>query len=108
MKTDLQQLNDLALDLVQAAVGSITPNFRRIWLELKDGQRVRLGFLLEQDIASDKEEIEEIVFEFEALQERALDVELSVLVDSRPLEQLEWPSQARVVFGRHERAESPA
>lgn len=93
--------NDRALDLVQAMLGLITPNFRMVTLEVRDAGGVTLNFLLQTESAADREEIADIVFEFEALQDRIRDVQVRVFVDDRPLETVEFPPGRRV-FARRE------
>lgn len=88
------------LCLVQAMVGAVTPNLRRVALEVLGPRKVRLCFVLEREDPEDREEISDISFEFEALQPGGIDLDVNVLVDSRSIEQIELP--ARVVYGRKE------
>ena len=96
----LTEENALVLDLVQAMQGAITPNFRRVTLELTSPGAVCLRFLLERDDADDREEVDDIVFEFEALQTQNIQVDVKVIVNARPLHALNLPG--RGVFGRKE------
>ena len=98
MSTEFENIQVLAL--VQAMIGSVGPNFRRVTLDAKVAGVVRLFFLLEHEDRSDREEIDEISFEFEALQGRGISVEVSVICDSRRIEEIDLPG--RVVFGRRE------
>ncbi|WP_169979132.1 hypothetical protein, partial [Tautonia rosea] len=91
--------NARVLDLVQAMFGAISPNMRAISLECVDGG-VLLRFLLAEESEVDREEIDDILFEFEALQERAIEIRSSVVVSSRPEARVELPG--RWVFGRKE------
>jgi hypothetical protein len=93
--------NTQVLNLVQAMLGSITPNFRVVSLECNPNA-VRLYFLLEHESSEDREEIDEIIFEFEALQSSRIDVELVVCVDTRALDELEI--LGRMVYARKETA----
>lgn len=61
---------------------------------------VRLCFVLENESPEDREEIEDIAFEFMALQSHEIDMVVDVMVDPRSLDQIDVPS--RVVFGRKE------
>lgn len=88
------------LNLVQAMVGAISPNLRRVVLEVPSADAARVVFLLEHESAEDREEIRDMVFEFEALQDRATDVKVEILVDARPLDDLKLAG--RVVYGRKE------
>ena len=63
---------------------------------------VILRFILEQDIAEDREEIEEIVFQFEAYQSSLVKVEVEVLVDDRPIHVVNPTVKGRAVYGRRE------
>ena len=59
--------NGRIVNLTQAMLGSITPNFRAVSIELTPAA-VNLYFLLERDSEADREEIEDIVFEYTALE----------------------------------------
>ncbi len=97
--TFLETENDCVLTLVQALVGAVSPNFRRVSLHLAD-DRVRLRFVLERDSEEDRDEIEDIAFVFESQLSGPADVEVEVIVDAGPLPGLE-PGE-RVVYGRRE------
>lgn len=56
--------------------------------------------MLERDAGEDREEIEDIVLNFESLQDRAVDVDVDIIVDQRPGELLSLPG--RLVFARKE------
>ena len=88
------------LRLAQALVGAVSPNLRRVSLEQRDPGEVGLHFLLEQDSEDDREEIEDVVFEFEAMQDSDIVIDVKVTVDAGPLERIHLPG--RVVFGRKE------
>jgi hypothetical protein len=91
--------NTQVINLVQAMLGSITNNFRAVFLECTDSD-VALHFILEQEHSEDREEIEDIVFEFEALQQSGIDVEVDIAVDARPMPEIAPPG--RMVFLRKE------
>src|SRR5689334_14328291 len=91
--------NTQVLNLVQAMLGSITPNFRYVFLKCTPAG-VLLHFLLEHENSEDRKEIDEIVFEFEALQLQFIEVEVVVSVDTRALDALNIPD--RTVYGRKE------
>jgi len=95
----LDQENSFVLALVQAMVGAISSNFRRVSLEPMSGG-VRLQFVLGEDSEDDLEEISDIEFEFECLQDTAVMVDTSVIVSSVPLS--DTPALRRVVFALRE------
>ncbi|WP_211241466.1 hypothetical protein [Cystobacter fuscus] len=92
--------NSQVLNLMQAMIGAITPNFRRVTLELLSPRTVCLRFILERDDPDDREELDDIAFEFEALQTHGIELDVKVIVDARPIAELDLPG--RVVFGRKE------
>ncbi len=96
----LTEENLQVLNLVQAMIGAITPNLRRVTLELTSSESVCIRFVLEQDDRDIQEELDDVVFEFEALQVKNIKLDIRVIVDSRPIEELNLPG--RVVFGRKE------
>ncbi|MEZ4234680.1 MAG: hypothetical protein R3F59_00635 [Myxococcota bacterium] len=93
--------NAQVLRLVQALVGAVSPNFRRVALE-PTAAGVRLWFLLARDEPDDRDEIDEVAFAFEALQEGPVEVAVEIVCDDRPLEALTLPG--RPVYGRREGA----
>ena len=84
----LDEENRQVLRLVQALVGSVSSNLRRVGVEVQEGPRIRISFLFEQDVPDPRDDVEEVMFAFEAQQEGYVDVDVSVLVDSRPIEQI--------------------
>ena len=97
--SDLSVENSQALRLIQALVGAVSKNFRRVTLEVEES-RISLWFLLEHESSADREEIDDIVFEYEALQDGYVDIEVNVLVDQRDVADIDLPGRA--VFGRRE------
>ncbi|KIG16804.1 hypothetical protein DB30_04148 [Enhygromyxa salina] len=59
---------------------------------------MHLRFVIERDSSDDREEIEDITFEFEALQVQGIDLDVDVIVDDGPIAEIGLPG--RVVFGR--------
>ncbi len=88
------------INLVQAMIGAITPNLRRATLELASSGAIWLRFVLERDDQTDREELNDIAFEFEALQARRIELHVEIIIDARPIEELNLPG--RTVFGRKE------
>jgi hypothetical protein len=86
--------------LVQALLGSISSNFRMVALS-HDGVLWHLIFVIELDNNEDREEIEDIGFEFSALQDTNVDYIIDLIVSGDPIP---WPEESvRVVFRRRER-----
>jgi hypothetical protein len=102
-RAELERENSQVLNLVQAMIGSVTSNMRAVSLECWPGG-VHLHFLLERADPSDYEEIDDIAFEFEALQTGLIDVEVSVKASSKRSAIGKLPG--RRVFGRKERWET--
>lgn len=96
---DVEIWNRMSMALVQAMVGAISGNFRQVTLS-RTGDRWRLGFVLAEDSEEDREEIDDIGTEFEALQDGAVDYELSVVVSRDDLGFPDPPG--RVLFRRRE------
>lgn len=96
----IEEENTQVLNLIQAMIGAVSPNLRRVTLEVLKPLDIRIWFLLEQDLADDREEIDDIGFEFEALQESGIKLDIEIIVDNRPISHLKIPG--RTVFGRKE------
>lgn len=99
----LSEQNMVEVMLVQALCGAITPNFRRITL-LPQRPEVRVEFVLEVESAEDREEIEDIITDFDVY---LMDVGTSgfalkwgTTVDSGALTPVDAPT--RVVYRRKE------
>lgn len=101
---DLNTKNAITVMLVQALWGAISPNFRMIALRFSEPEW-ELLFVLERDDAADREEIEDVVGEFDALllglNAGNISFETRVAIDSKPLAALD-PVQWRTVFRRRE------
>ncbi|MDN3578083.1 hypothetical protein QWZ03_15045 [Chitinimonas viridis] len=87
------------LRLVKALYGAVSPNFRMVMLSSENG-RWQLTFVLEREDAEDREEIYDVVDEFEALQEKGIGYDLHVLVSGELLVYPKVP--AWVVYRRRE------
>lgn len=92
--------NQQVLFVVEALIGAVSWNWRRVALEVEAERVLRLWFLLEQDLLEDREEIEDVVFEVEAQEHPGWVVEFDIAVDSRPFEELRFPR--RIVYSRRE------
>ena len=87
------------LRLVQALRGAVSPNFRMVALAYENC-KWRLIFILEEQNPEDVDEIEEIGFEFTALQETTINHEIDLTVTK---EAIPWPDGSiRVVYRRRE------
>jgi|tagenome__1003787_1003787.scaffolds.fasta_scaffold19380093_2 hypothetical protein len=102
-RAELERENAQVLNLVQAMLGGVSPNMRAASLECWP-EGVRLHFLLEREDEGDRQEIEDIAFEFEALQDRGINLEVSVVVS--PERSAIGKLPGRRVYGRKERWES--
>jgi hypothetical protein len=71
--------NKLVLDVVQAALGLISPEMRAISIVLEPG-RVVLHLAVHVHNAQVDEDVEDLVFELEALQDRAVTVMSAIFV----------------------------
>ena len=96
---NLDEWNRQYIAFAQALLGVISQNFRMVWLDYGDESWL-MHFVLESDDKIDREEIDEAVTQFEALQDRAIACKADVVVDPGSLD---WPSPpARVIFCRRE------
>ena len=98
-ETNLEEENRQVLNLMQSLFGAVSPNFRAVSIVVED--EIILHFLLEKDIEEDREEIEDIEFEFSALQDRLVTVNIEIVVSDKPLTENQLPG--RGVFLRRER-----
>jgi hypothetical protein len=89
----------MVLRLVQALLGAVSANFRMVALS-RNGDIWKLSFVLESEDAADREEINDIVSEFDALQDHFVEHEVEIVVSAQPIP---WPEPpARVIFRRRE------
>jgi hypothetical protein len=96
-----QDWNFQSLAVVQAMLGMLSPNFRRVTLD-HDGGKWLITFVLERIDADDQEEIEDFGSEWDALQSAPEPRDVQTVVTS---EALSWPSPStRVLFLRREAA----
>jgi hypothetical protein len=99
---DLAAENMQFINLAQAMLGAITPNFRVVSFEYTE-EKIHIWFLLEAESQLDREEIEDIVFEFGALQFSALKISFDIVISQERFTDL-WGSSlsGRMVFARNE------
>jgi ElaB/YqjD/DUF883 family membrane-anchored ribosome-binding protein len=81
--TTLEYENQQILALLQAMWGAISENMLGVSLKC-DGEAVHLYFALERESKEDREEIEDIVAELEALQSKAAPIQSHVFVLAEP------------------------
>lgn len=96
-----EEENQQVLNLVQAMLGAISSNFRAV--SIRCNEIIELTFLLEKDIPQDREEIEDIEFEFLALQPRLRQTSTHIVATSDPVNQIQLPG--RLVYLRREPVE---
>jgi hypothetical protein len=90
--------NAVTLNLVQAMLGSVTPNWRAVFL--KDvGDHVLVTVLFEQESSEDREEAQDLAFELAALQPQSA-ILIEVRVNALPMEN--FADLGRMVFARKE------
>lgn len=96
---DVDLWNRISVDLMQAMIGAISNNFRQVSLT-RVGQQWQIRFVLARESEEDREEIEDIGAELEALQDGPLDYETIVSISDDALDFPEFPG--RVLFRRRE------
>ena len=94
----LEEENQQVLNLIQALLGAVSANFRAVSISWKD--TIVLSVLLDSDNSEDREEIDDIEYEFLAKQNRPVSVSTEILVSDRPIEEIHLPG--RLVFLRRE------
>lgn len=97
----LEEENRQVLNVIQSLFGAISPNFRAVSITVEN--EITLHFLFEKDNEEDREEIEDIEFEFLALQDRVVTVTTEIVVSNKPLTENQLPG--RMVFLRRESVE---
>ncbi|GEM_PF-6754368 len=91
-------MKDDVFRLMQALLGVISPNFRMVYIS--NTQKVCITVILEKESAEDREEIQDMATEFEALQPKSIDYDIVIKVDSRDIN---WPDdESIVVYKRRE------
>jgi hypothetical protein len=93
--------NKVALDLIQVLIGAISSNVRGISFECFD-KSVIVYYLIEVDDFDDRDEAEDLVSEFEALQSGPFDIEFHVIVSSEELHENPDLLKGRRIYGRKE------
>lgn len=101
MNKDLSFRQMKALELNQAMLGLVSPNFRTVTMLAQKGS-VLVTVVLEQESDEDREAIEDCLCDFEALQAENLDIRFDVLVDSGPLNVKDPEGEAWVIYYRRE------
>ncbi|MEV4704084.1 hypothetical protein [Actinoplanes sp. NPDC049316] len=95
VETSPESGNRLVLDVVQAALGLISPGIRAVSVERK-ADRINLYVVVRERNAEVDEDIDDLVFELEALQDGPIAIEPSVFVGTP---NAGWPgSAARRVY----------
>ena len=89
--------NKAVLALVEAMVGAISSNVRRVSLAIAD-DTILLQFVLLSESDNDREEIADIEFVFESLYEHSIQVSIEIVVTMKPLSEV--MSLHRIVFAQ--------
>ena len=101
---DLNTRNMIAIMLIQALWGAISPNFRRVAITF-DYEHIDLLFTLNEKSDEDIEEIKDVVDEFDCLlcdlNNDDITLNFEINIDSTPLEPLD-PAKGFPVFLRKE------
>lgn len=100
MEQGLTLLQQQALTLMQAMLGVISPNFRRVSVTLKD-DLIWVEVILEHDSQDDMEELKECEDEFDALQIGPRAFKFDVIISDQ---KLAWPDPRTtfVIYRRRE------
>ena len=93
--------NKVAIDLIQAMLGAISPNMRSISFECQN-EKIMVYFVLEAEDETDREECSDIIFEFEALQEKVLDIGYQIDISSSIRKSGISSIKGRAVYARRE------
>jgi hypothetical protein len=99
---NLQEWNFQSVAVMQAMLGMLSQNFRRVTLS-HDGSQWLVDFVLEREDAEDREEIEDFETEWDALQSGPVRREVRTIVESGPLSLSVWPTR-----GLYQRREAVA
>jgi hypothetical protein len=94
----LEEENRQILNLLQALLGAVLPTFRAVSITCRES--ILLTFLLSEDSQEAREEIEDIEFEFFALQTGPILVSTEVIISSISIADVRLPG--RLVFLRRE------
>ncbi len=95
----LAEWNLETVDVMQALLGSISPNYRMITMD-HDGSQWIFTFVLEHEDVEDREEVEDFAIEWEALKDRPTSCTTVVLIEAGALA---WPAPpTRVIYRRRE------
>jgi ribosome maturation factor RimP len=101
MAVSFEELNRQTVILVQAMLGAISSNFRMVSIRNENGVWI-LRFYLEREDTDDIEEMDDIEFEFSALQDDDLEVRKEVIITDKDID---WPEHPTVVV--YKRRETP-
>jgi hypothetical protein len=91
--------NSTMIALIEALLGSISPNFRMVTLDAID-QKWKVTFVLERDDASDREAIQEVMDAFEIIREIRRPVLSEIVITRMPLPRLERGAGDRATMYR--------
>jgi hypothetical protein len=86
--------NEMTLALVQALLGAPSPNFRAVTIETRPTE-ILIRVYLESESIIDREEVDDLLAEFEALHTKPIKTEIEVIVSSQ-----RWPTGVNSLAGR--------
>jgi len=90
-----------ALHLVRCLLGIVSPNFRMVSISNNNG-KYHILVILEQPIEEDLEEIEDLITEFEAVQNEDIDFDVETKISSEDIMLSPFNPDEIVVFWRKE------
>jgi hypothetical protein len=90
VEASLERENRLVLDVVQAALGLISREMRAISID-QDSNRINLYVAVRERNAQVDEDVEDLVFELDALQDGPVRIESHIFVGAP---NLEWPGNS--------------
>ena len=90
-----------ALHLVSCLLGIVSPNFRMVSISNNNG-KCHILVILEQPIEEDLEEIEDLITEFEAVQNEDIDFDVETKISNEDIILSPFNPDEIVVFRRKE------
>lgn len=91
--------NKVALDLMQTLLGAITPNVLGVSFECHE-KSILVHYLIAEESEEDREEADDIIAEFEALQLSPIDISCEVTVSSGELQNGVGSLKGRPIYAR--------
>ncbi len=99
MAKTIENWNFTLLSIMQSLLGAISPNFRMIELGEFEGKWI-IKFILEKESDEDRDEIKNIIDQFEALQSCVVEYQTEIIIENGAIA---WPpAPSRVIYKRKE------